>query len=77
MAFGANLVGAMVGGLLEYAALVTGYRNLLIVVAVAYGLAFLAGRRHLSPRAATAVGPLGPERSQPDRDAELQHIGEP
>lgn len=46
-AFGANLVGAMVGGLLEYLALITGYRNLLIVVALAYGAAFLLGRRHL------------------------------
>jgi hypothetical protein len=48
VAFGANLIGAMVGGLLEYAALVTGYRNLLVVVAAAYGLAFLTGRRHLA-----------------------------
>jgi hypothetical protein len=46
-AFGANLLGAMVGGLLEYGALVTGYRALLIVVAVLYGLAFLTGRQHL------------------------------
>jgi SAM-dependent methyltransferase len=48
VAFGANLIGAMVGGLLEYAALVTGYRNLLVLVAAAYGLAFLTGRRHLA-----------------------------
>jgi SAM-dependent methyltransferase len=47
-AFGANLLGAMVGGTLEYAAVVTGYRALLVVVAAVYGLAFLAGRRHLS-----------------------------
>jgi hypothetical protein len=47
-AFGANLLGAMIGGLLEYGALVTGYRALLIVVAVLYGLAFLTGRKHLS-----------------------------
>jgi hypothetical protein len=46
-AFGANLLGAMVGGLLEYSALVIGYRSLLILVAVAYGLAFLTGRRYL------------------------------
>jgi SAM-dependent methyltransferase len=46
-AFGANLLGAMVGGLLEYGALVTGYRALLIAVAVLYGLAFLGGRRNL------------------------------
>jgi hypothetical protein len=47
VAFGANLLGAMVGGLLEYAALITGFRLLLVLVAVAYGLAFLTGRKHL------------------------------
>jgi hypothetical protein len=46
-AFGANLLGAMIGGLLEYASLITGYRLLLILVALLYGAAFLAGRRHL------------------------------
>jgi hypothetical protein len=46
-AFGANLLGAMVGGLLEYASLVIGYRNLLLVVAAVYGAAFLFGRRSL------------------------------
>jgi len=39
-AFGANLLGAMVGGMLEYASLAIGYRNLLLVVAGFYGLAF-------------------------------------
>jgi hypothetical protein len=47
VAFGANLLGAMVGGLLEYAALITGFRLLLVLVAVAYGLAFLTGRKSL------------------------------
>jgi SAM-dependent methyltransferase len=47
VAFGANLLGAMVGGVLEYLALVTGYQTLIIVVALLYGLAFLAGRAHL------------------------------
>jgi len=47
-AFGANLLGAMVGGLLEYTSLVLGYRNLLLIVAVVYGLAFLSGRRALA-----------------------------
>jgi spermidine synthase len=47
-AFGANLLGAMVGGLLEYGALMVGYRSLLVVTAVLYGLAFLSGRRHLA-----------------------------
>lgn len=47
VAFGANLLGAMVGGVIEYVALVTGYQALILVVALAYGLAFLFGRRHL------------------------------
>jgi hypothetical protein len=41
MAFASNLLGAMVGGVIEYAALVTGYRALLIAVAVLYALAWL------------------------------------
>ena len=40
-AFAINLLGAMVGGCLEYAALLTGYRNLLIVVGLLYLLAFV------------------------------------
>jgi hypothetical protein len=48
VAFGANLLGAMVGGALEYLALISGYRSLLIVVAILYGLAFLTGRKHLA-----------------------------
>jgi SAM-dependent methyltransferase len=53
-AFGANLLGAMVGGVLEYAALVVGYRSLLWLVAILYGIAFLTGRRYLTPAAATS-----------------------
>lgn len=49
-AFGANLLGAIVGGVLEYLSLVTGFRFLLVVVAVTYGLAFVSGRRHLALR---------------------------
>jgi hypothetical protein len=41
-AFGANLLGAMVGGLIEYLALITGYQALAFVVAVLYGFALLA-----------------------------------
>ena len=47
-AFGANLLGAMLGGLMEYAALVTGYQALLLVVALLYGAAWLLGREALS-----------------------------
>ncbi|MGH2679875.1 MAG: spermidine synthase [Actinomycetota bacterium] len=50
IAFGTNLLGAIVGGVLEYGALVTGYRALLIVVALLYGLALLEGRAHLVDR---------------------------
>jgi SAM-dependent methyltransferase len=71
-AFGANLLGAMVGGILEYTALLTGYRALLILVAILYGLALLFGRQHLGARtdgegvapeavpASTAAGPSTP-----------------
>jgi hypothetical protein len=45
-AFAANLLGAIVGGTLEYLALITGYRFLLIVVGVLYGLAFVTRPRH-------------------------------
>jgi len=57
-AFGANLLGAMVGGALEYLALVSGYRSLLLLVAVLYGLAWLLGRRadRPAPAAQVAVG---------------------
>ena len=40
-AFGINLLGAMVGGCLEYGALLTGYANLLIIVGLLYLAAFL------------------------------------
>ncbi len=52
VAFGANLLGAMVGGLLEYGSLIVGYRALLIVVAALYGLAFAFGRQYLNATAA-------------------------
>ena len=45
MAFARNLLGAMVGGALEYVALLTGYRALLLVVAVLYALAWLFATR--------------------------------
>ncbi|MEV4570111.1 spermidine synthase [Nonomuraea sp. NPDC049419] len=45
--FGANLLGAMVGGCLEYVALVVGYKGLLIVAAVLYlGALALLPRRN-------------------------------
>jgi SAM-dependent methyltransferase len=44
VAFGANLLGAMVGGLLEYGSLLIGYRALLFVVGGLYVLAYAAAR---------------------------------
>jgi hypothetical protein len=44
IAFGTNLLGAMVGGTIEYLSLVVGYRSLLLVVAALYTLAFLTKR---------------------------------
>ena len=49
VAFGANLLGAMIGGILEYASLVTGYRALLPVIAVLYIAAMLLGPRQGRP----------------------------
>jgi hypothetical protein len=49
-AFGANLLGAMLGGALEYLALIFGFDALLVLVAVLYALALLTGRRHLRAR---------------------------
>jgi hypothetical protein len=45
MAFASNLLGAMLGGALEYLALVTGYQALLVVVAGLYVFAFLFATR--------------------------------
>ena len=44
LAFAANLLGAMVGGVLEYASLLTGYRALLILIALLYAGAFALQR---------------------------------
>src|SRR4029450_3036308 len=56
VAFGANLLGAMVGGLLEYGGRVVGYRALLLVVAGLYSLAFVFRPREATRGRATGVG---------------------
>jgi SAM-dependent methyltransferase len=45
MSFASNLLGAVVGGAVEYLALITGYQALLIVVAALYALAWLFATR--------------------------------
>lgn len=52
VAFGANLLGAMVGGCLEYLALATGYRSLLLLCALIYVAAYL-----LSPKSPGLLTP--------------------
>jgi SAM-dependent methyltransferase len=57
-AFGANLLGAMLGGTLEYLSLLVGFRSLLFVVAALYGVAYLTRPRSSEPdgeRVASAV----------------------
>ncbi|PZS25394.1 MAG: spermidine synthase [Pseudonocardiales bacterium] len=49
-AFGANLLGALLGGTLEYLALITGYRALLILAGALYVIAFV-----LTPRRGSLV----------------------
>jgi len=50
-AFASNLLGIAVGGVVEYAALATGYQALLIPVMVFYAAALFFGRRIISARA--------------------------
>jgi hypothetical protein len=60
VAFGTNLLGAMLGGVLEYAALIIGYRGLTILAAALYGCAWFFGRRisaSPSPSLARSSGP--------------------
>jgi hypothetical protein len=59
-AFGANLLGAMGGGTLEYLSLLTGFRGLLVVVGALYLVAYL-----LLPRARTPTTSGGRPIPQP------------
>jgi hypothetical protein len=61
-AFGANLLGAMLGGVLEYVSLITGYRGLLVLAAILYILAWVFGARKIG---------------QTVSDTEPEPIGEP
>jgi spermidine synthase len=65
VAFGANLLGAMSGGLLEYASLVIGYRSLIPVVALLYALAFFFTWRYRERSAAALAHPNAGEATAP------------
>jgi hypothetical protein len=45
--YGTNLLGAMVGGVAEYLSLVTGFRALLVIIALCYVGAVAVRRRHV------------------------------
>jgi hypothetical protein len=67
--FGANLLGAMVGGVAEYLSLVTGFRALLVAIALCYVGALIARRREsLRQVPATYGHPIA--ETQRRRDAE-------
>jgi hypothetical protein len=55
--FGANIAGAVLGGILEYVALVTGYRLVLVLVLALYALSLLGLRRRAEP--SSAAPPAG------------------
>jgi SAM-dependent methyltransferase len=57
-AFGANLLGAMLGGTLEYLSLLIGFRGLLIVVAALYGIAYLSRPRRTEVPSARTDTPV-------------------
>ncbi|HET6790078.1 MAG TPA: spermidine synthase [Actinomycetota bacterium] len=58
-AFGANLLGAMVGGTLEYLSLLTGFRGLLFLVAALYGAAYVFTPKAPGRQAVTTAVPVG------------------
>src|SRR5439155_25892344 len=64
MAFASNLLGAMVGGILEYLALITGYRLLVLLVGALYLLAYLLARwRVLGDRQLEPTGEQAPRQA--------------
>lgn len=54
LAFGANIAGAVLGGLLEYLSLVVGYQWLLVIAGALYALS-LVGLGRLAPPAAVSI----------------------
>ena len=73
MAFASNLLGAMVGGAMEYIALISGYRALLLVVAVLYALAWLFATRWRTLADVELSSDPDPDRTwQPEPELELE-----
>ena len=63
--FGANLLGAMVGGVGEYLSLLAGYRFLLILVAACYVAAIATPRRSYGPASRQSSKVASPIRCRP------------
>jgi hypothetical protein len=55
-ALGANLLGAVIGGWMEYATMATGIRFMALVALALYGLSLLCLRRWRRPAGAPLVG---------------------
>jgi hypothetical protein len=67
-AFGINLLGAILGGVLEYSSVVLGYRGLILVVAAVYTAAYLlrpAQASPLTPNVLESAGEHGPTLLEP------------
>jgi hypothetical protein len=56
LAFASNLLGVMVGGMLEYTALLFGYRNLLVLAIAFYALAALSQARRQAAGSRSGLG---------------------
>jgi hypothetical protein len=54
LAFASNVLGAVIGGLLEYSSLILGFRNLLLIALGLYILSYLALLRTKKPASAVA-----------------------
>ena len=75
MAFASNLLGAVVGGAVEYIALITGYAWLLLIVAMLYVAAWaLATRFRLLADRDLASGPVEGEPGGPSRHDGSQRL---
>lgn len=74
-ALGSNLLGAMLGGCLEYNSMYFGYRSLYVLALALYALAFasslLARRRQPAPAPAAAAATPKPARRRPKPQDEL------
>ncbi|MDQ6934321.1 MAG: methyltransferase domain-containing protein [Actinomycetota bacterium] len=67
LAFGTNLLGAIVGGCLEYLSLVFGYRALLVLAAVLY-----LGAYAVMPRTRATEAPTDVERKEPGQPVRVR-----